>query len=41
MARNGAVPGGPDQVIRDAVLVGSGIALLVAGLLMRREARSG
>jgi RimJ/RimL family protein N-acetyltransferase len=40
MARNGAVPGGPDQVIRDVVLVGSGVALLVAGLLTRREARS-
>ncbi|HKF84838.1 MAG TPA: GNAT family N-acetyltransferase [Candidatus Limnocylindrales bacterium] len=40
MARNGAVPGGPDQVIRDAVLIASGVALVVAGLLMRREARS-
>jgi RimJ/RimL family protein N-acetyltransferase len=40
MARNGALPGGPDQWVRDTILIGAGIALIVAGLVMRREERA-
>jgi RimJ/RimL family protein N-acetyltransferase len=39
MARNGALPGGPDQWVRDTILVGAGIALIAAGLLKRRRDR--
>ncbi|MEO5966404.1 MAG: GNAT family N-acetyltransferase, partial [Candidatus Limnocylindrales bacterium] len=35
MARSGATPSGPDQVIRDLVLAGAGIALLATTLLRR------
>jgi hypothetical protein len=40
MVRQGELVGGPDQVVRDVVLIASGLILVVAGLLMRREARS-
>jgi hypothetical protein len=40
MARNGQLPGGPDQVIRDLVLVVSGAILVAVGVVMRREDRS-
>ena len=39
MARNGALPGGPDQWVRDTILIAAGIALIVAGLLKRRQDR--
>ena len=41
MARNGALPGGPDQWVRDTILIGAGIALIVAGLVKRRQGRPG
>ena len=40
MARNGELPGGPDQVVRDVVLIAAGAILVVAGVLIRREDRS-
>jgi RimJ/RimL family protein N-acetyltransferase len=40
MARNGQLPGGPDQVIRDVVLMLAGAILVGAGVVMRREERS-
>ena len=39
MARNGALPGGPDQWVRDTILIVAGIALIAAGLLKRRRDR--
>ena len=41
MVRAGELDGGPDQVVRDVVLIASGLVLVVAGVLMRREERSG
>lgn len=40
MVRQGELGGGPDQVIRDLVLIASGLVLVAAGVLMRRAARS-
>ena len=39
MARNGALPGGPDQWVRDTILIAAGIALIGAGFLKRRRDR--
>jgi RimJ/RimL family protein N-acetyltransferase len=39
MARIGALPGGPDQWVRDTILIAAGIALIGAGLLKRRRDR--
>ena len=39
MARNGALPGGPDQWVRDTILIVAGVALIAAGLLKRRRDR--
>jgi RimJ/RimL family protein N-acetyltransferase len=39
MARNGALPGGPDQWVRDTILIVAGFALIAAGLLKRRRDR--
>jgi RimJ/RimL family protein N-acetyltransferase len=39
MARNGALPGGPDQWLRDTILIVAGVALIAAGLLKRRRDR--
>ncbi len=41
MARNGVLPGGPDQWVRDTILIAAGIALIVAGLVKRRQDRPG
>jgi hypothetical protein len=40
MARNGQLPGGPDQVIRDLVLIVAGGILVAVGVVMRREERA-
>jgi len=39
MARNGALPGGPDQWVRDTILIAAGIGLIGAGFLKRRRDR--
>ena len=39
MVRNGALPGGADQWVRDTILIVAGVALIVAGLLKRRRDR--
>jgi RimJ/RimL family protein N-acetyltransferase len=41
MARAGVSPAGPDQVIRDLVLAGAGIAMIVTAFRRRRDAGPG